>query len=103
MNEVDTASMEEEIVKRLRSVIVPETSVDVVHMRLVEDLSVDSESRVAYTFIPSPPLCPNAVYLVKQIKHAEAGVPGVSSQHITIEGHFAADEMTELIKKENKL
>ena len=101
MNEVDTARLKEEIVKRLLSVIDPETSVDVVRMRLVKDLSVDSESCVSYTFIPSSPLCPIAVYLIKQIKDAVAGVPDVSSQHITIEGYFAADELTKLINKEN--
>ena len=101
MNECDTARLKEEIIERLRTVIDPETNVDVIRMRLVEDLSVKSENRVTYIFKPSSPLCPIAVYLVQQIKDAVAEVPGVSSQHITIEGFFAADELTELINKEN--
>jgi metal-sulfur cluster biosynthetic enzyme len=44
------------ILKRLMCVIDPETGVDVVRMRLVEDLTVDDEGRVI-TSSPSSFLC----------------------------------------------
>ena len=64
------------VIERLRRVIDPETQVDVIRMRLVEDLEVDETGRASYTFRPSSPLCPVAVFLVTQIKQAVSEVPG---------------------------
>ncbi len=100
MNETESTRLQQDIIERLRSVIDPETNVDVVRMRLVEDLTVDSEGRVCYTFKPSSPFCPIAVFLAQQVKQAVAEVPGVSAQQITVTGYVAADELTELINKE---
>ena len=88
------------IVDRLRMVIDPETNADVVRMRLVEDLQVKAGGNVSYTFRPSSPLCPIAVFLAGQIKNAISEVPGVTAQKISVEGYVAAAELTELINKE---
>lgn len=85
------------ILTQLKTVIDPETGADVVRMRLVENLSVDTDGRVAYTFQPSSPLCPIAVYLVQQIKQAVAAVSGVTVQKIKVTGYVAAEELTKLI------
>ncbi len=69
-------------------------------MRLIEDLTVSGEGKIKYTFRPSSPLCPLAVYLIKEIKLAVAGVPGVTNQKITVAGYVAAAELTQLINKE---
>ena len=92
----------ENIRDRLSTVIDPETGADVLRMRLVEDLVADDKGRVRYTFRPSSPLCPIAVFLVKQIKLAVANVPGVSMQNITVTGYVASEELTQLINKENE-
>lgn len=89
-----------EIIDRLKTVIDPETGADVLRMRLVEGLAVDDSGTVRYTFHPSSPLCPIAVYLAQQIKDAVAAVPGVTSQQIEVKGYIAADQLTELINKE---
>jgi metal-sulfur cluster biosynthetic enzyme len=102
MNVIDPAALRQLILDRLRLVIDPETSTDVVRMRLVENLSVDQAGCVSYTFHPSSPLCPIAVYLVQQIKAAVAQVPGVLRQEITVVGYIAAEQLTELINKETK-
>jgi metal-sulfur cluster biosynthetic enzyme len=88
------------ILDHLGKVIDPETGADVVRMRLVEELEVDRAGKVSYTFHPSSPFCPIAVYLVKEIKHAVAEVTGVTSQQITVTGYVAAEELTKLINKE---
>lgn len=88
------------ITERWKKVIDPETGADGVRMRLVEDLKVDSHGQVSYTFQPSSPLCPIAVYLVQQIKQATAEIPEVAAQKITITGYVAAEELTKLINQE---
>jgi metal-sulfur cluster biosynthetic enzyme len=100
MNRNESTRLQQTILEQLRGVIDPETNVDVVRMRLVENLDVDSEGRVSYTFRPSSALCPLAVFLAMQIKKAVSEVPGVSAQKIMIEGYAAAEELTKLINKE---
>ncbi len=56
-------TLERIVLSRLRSVIDPETNVDVVRMRLVERLRVDAYGQVSYTFRPSSFVCPIAVSL----------------------------------------
>ena len=92
--------LQQEIVDRLQTVIDPETGADVLRMRLVENLTVDAKGWVSYTFRPSSPLCPIAVYLVQQIKQAVAEVPGVTNQTITVSNYVAAEELTKLINQE---
>ena len=100
MSEIKTDQLHQAIIERLETVIDPETGADVMRMRLVEDLTLDSTGKVCYTFRPSSPLCPIAVYLVQQIKLAVADLPGVTGQRITVTGYIAAEELTQLINKE---
>jgi metal-sulfur cluster biosynthetic enzyme len=100
LNEEGTKLIHQAVIERLKAVIDPETNVDVIRMRLVEDLVVDDSGQARYTFRPSSPLCPLAVYLAMEIKKAVAEVPGVKDQKIRIEGYLAADELTQLINKE---
>jgi metal-sulfur cluster biosynthetic enzyme len=94
------SGLQEMITEHLKTVTDPETGVDVVRMRLVENLTVDTEGQVSYTFHPSSPLCPIAVFLVQQIKQAVAAVPGVTSQQIEVTGYVAAEELTKIINQE---
>ena len=95
-------TLREQILMRLVDVIDPETGVDVLRMRLVENLSADEESGViTYCFRPSSPLCPLAHSLAVDIKHAIAEVPGVTEQEITVAGYVKAEELTEIINRED--
>jgi metal-sulfur cluster biosynthetic enzyme len=94
------STVREKILAKLVGVIDPETGVDVLRMRLVEDLTVDEETgAVTYRFRPSSPLCPLAVSLATDIKHAIAEVPGVTSQRIEVADYVRAEELTELINQ----
>jgi metal-sulfur cluster biosynthetic enzyme len=91
--------LKEAIVERLRQVIDPETGVDVVRMRLIEELQVDGETgSVRYKFRPSSPLCPLAVHLALGIRDAVAEVPGVTEQEIEVVGYVGADGLNALLK-----
>jgi metal-sulfur cluster biosynthetic enzyme len=100
MNKGVSPNLQEAIIKRLRKVIDPETNADVIRMRLIKDLEVYHDGLVRYTFQPSSPLCPIAVFLATQIKHAVKEVPGVTSQEIKVEGYIAEEELTKLINME---
>jgi metal-sulfur cluster biosynthetic enzyme len=95
----DPEALRQAILARLSTVIDPETGVDVVRMRLIEELAVDEEGSVSYTFRPSSPFCPIAVFLAMSIKEAVAAVPGVSQQVIRVVGYVRAEELTELINQ----
>ena len=102
MMDCEPETIQREILTRLRSVIDPETQADVVRMHLVEELSVEANGDVSYVFRPSSPFCPLAVYLVQQIKHAVAEVPGVNKQQISVRDYIAAEDLTNLINKETE-
>ena len=94
-------TLRERILTRLAEVIDPETGVDVLRMRLVEDLEADEETgSVSYRFHPSSPLCPLALSLALDIKSAVAATEGVSEQTIEVVGYVKADELTEIINSE---
>jgi metal-sulfur cluster biosynthetic enzyme len=101
MTAAGESDLRDAIVERLRLVIDPETGADVMRMHLVEGLEIGEEGHVSYTFHPSSPLCPLAVFLATQIKEAVAEVPGVSSQKIRVEGYMAAEHLTQLINEES--
>jgi len=95
---VNGASLKERILNRLSRVIDPETGVDVIRMRLIEELEVDERSgHVRYTFCPSSPFCPLAVTLALDIRRAVAEVHGVGGQEISVEGYVGAQQLTELL------
>jgi metal-sulfur cluster biosynthetic enzyme len=96
---INTKELRETILKKLSTVIDPETGVDVVRMRLVEDLIVDEEGQVSYTFRPSSPLCPIAVPLAASIQQAIAEVPGVNSQEVKVINFVLSDELTAWLKQ----
>jgi metal-sulfur cluster biosynthetic enzyme len=60
MTENKIERLEQLIIARLRLVIDPETRADVIRMRLIENLTVNEEGHVKYTFRPSSPVCPIA-------------------------------------------
>ena len=95
----DPKQLRTAILRRLASVIDPETGVDVVRMRLVEDLMVNENGRVSYKFRPSSPLCPIAVPLSLVIRQAVAEVEGVTGQELQIVGYLRAEELTRWIQE----
>lgn len=94
----DPNQLREAILSRLHSVIDPETGVDVVRMRLIEDLVVDNSGLVSYVFRPSSPLCPIAVPLAQAIWQAIADVNGVTRQSMEVIDYVHAEELSSMIK-----
>jgi len=86
------------VLSRLSLVIDPETGVDIVHMRLIEDLTVSDNGRVSYKFRPSSPLCPIALPLSREIQQAVSQVAGVSGQDFEIVGYLQSEELNQILK-----
>lgn len=99
MSVTDRDALLEAILSRLSGVIDPETEVDVVRMRLIEDLTVDEAGMVRYRFRPSSPLCPLAVPLALSIREAVAGVEGVTGQAMEVVGYVKADELNAILEQ----
>ena len=95
MNEPD---LEKAVVEKLSEVIDPETGVDVMKMRLVQDIEIDAEGKITYVFRPSSPLCPIAVPLALAIIDAIKEVPGITGQQITVKDYSQADQLNEILK-----
>lgn len=96
---INPDELRKEILEKLKQVIDPETGVDVVRMRLIEDLAVDEDGHVAYTFRPSSPLCPIAVPLANAIQLAVSEVPGVTSQDVKVIDFALMDELNTWLKQ----
>jgi len=95
----DPETIHQAILERLSRVIDPETGVDVVRMRLIEDLAVDENGHVTYKFRPSSPLCPIAIPLSVAVKLAVDEVDGVKGQDLEIVGYIQASELTKLLRQ----
>jgi metal-sulfur cluster biosynthetic enzyme len=95
---MDILNLQQAIIEKLRTVIDPETNVDVVRMQLVQNISIDSMGKVTYTFRPSSPLCPIAVPLALAIIEAVSEVPGITGQSITVVDYIQADTLNEILK-----
>ena len=96
---VDPRMVEQAVIHQLQEVIDPETGVDVVRMRLIEDLTVDKAGTAHYRFRPSSPLCPLAVPLALQIKEAVAQVEGVTGQEVEVVGYVGARALNALLEE----
>ena len=85
------------VLSKLKEVIDPETGVDVIRMQLVQDLTLDDEGNLSYTFRPSYPLCPIAIHLAMSIQEAIKEVPGIASQRVTVVDYIQADMLNEIL------
>ena len=96
---MDPITLKEAVQNKLQTVIDPETNVDVVRMRLVNNLEIDENRKATYTFRPSSPLCPIAVPLAMMIIKAIAEVDGITSQTITVIDYVEAEKLNEMLRQ----
>lgn len=95
---MDPNTLQQAVAQKLMSVIDPETGVDVIRMRLVQNIAVDVGGKITYIFRPSSPLCPIAVPLALSIIQAIREVPEVTGQSITVVDYVQADLLNDLLK-----
>jgi metal-sulfur cluster biosynthetic enzyme len=95
---MNNQELESAVLEKLTEVIDPETGVDVVKMRLIQDIEIDDAGKIIYVFRPSSPLCPIAVPLALAIIDAIKEVPGICGQQVTVKDYVQADQLNEILK-----
>ena len=68
-------NLKERILEELHKVTDPATTMDVVSIGLVKEVTVTSESRVNLKLRPSSPVCPLAFHLALEIKDKVEKIP----------------------------
>lgn len=96
---MNSNEIHEAVMQKLTKVIDPETGVDVIKMKLIQDLKVDDELKVSYLFRPSSPLCPLAVPLALEIIQTIREIQEISGQTITVVDYVQADELNKTLKE----
>lgn len=92
-------SLRRAVLERLSAVIDPETGIDIVRMRLIEDLQVDDDGHVACVFRPSSVFCPIAVPLSVSIQRAIAETRGVTAVNVEVVGFALSEELTRMLEQ----
>lgn len=95
----DLKTLRQAILEQLQTVIDPETGVDVVRMRLIEELIVDDLGNASCRFRPSAEFCPLAVPLSLAIREALLSVPGVTAASVEVVGFTQSEELTAWLKQ----
>ncbi len=96
---MDVSVLEQAVIAGLKTVIDPETGLDVVEMGLIEDLAISADGFVSYKFRPSSPFCPLAIPLTQEIKQAVANVDGVTGQDFEIVGFALGEDFQEWLRQ----
>jgi metal-sulfur cluster biosynthetic enzyme len=94
-----SADLRIQVIDALSEVIDPETGLDVIRMRLVEDVTVDDAGVVHYVFRPSSPFCPLAVSLALSMRDAVAAVHGITGQKAKVVGYIHAAELNAMLQE----
>jgi len=89
----------EDIFQALTQVVDPSTGLDVVRMRVIEDLRIENEGRVKLVLHPSSPVCPLAYKVAADIKLAIKRVPGVKDVEVKIKDFKDANRLEAMLKE----
>ncbi|MDL1955815.1 MAG: iron-sulfur cluster assembly protein [Candidatus Desulfofervidus auxilii] len=95
--------MNQELMQRIFSaltqVIDPATGLDVIRMRIIEDLRVDNEGNVSLILHPTSPVCPLAYKVAADIKLAIKKVDGVKDVNIKVIDFQDAERLEAMLKE----
>jgi metal-sulfur cluster biosynthetic enzyme len=82
---------------RLSRVRDPETGLDVMRMKVVRNLRIESDGHIRLTFRPPSALQPCAFQLAIDVKEAVRAVPEVKGVHVDVEGFVRAEQLTRVL------
>ena len=95
-------SLEEQIVKMLKTVYDPEIPVNVYDLGLIYGVDIDDEKNVTITMTMTAPACPAADFIVEDVKIALESIKEINNVEIKLvfEPEWHQDMMSEEAKLE---
>jgi len=95
-------SLEEQIVKMLKTVYDPEIPVNVYDLGLIYGVDIDDEKNVTVTMTMTAPACPAADYIVEDVRIALESIKEINNVEIKLvfEPEWHQDLMSEEAKLE---
>lgn len=94
-------SIEEGIVRMLRTVYDPEIPVNVYDLGLIYNVAVEPEGKVVITMTLTAPNCPAADFIIEDVRIKTESVAGVS--HCDVELTFEPEWHRDMMSEEAKL
>jgi metal-sulfur cluster biosynthetic enzyme len=92
--------LRENIIKTLKGIIDPGTTLDIVSMGLIKNLTVTEDGKISLDFQPSSNVCPLALPLALDIQNALQKLNGVKDLSVKIIDHQKADEVNKYLQEE---
>jgi metal-sulfur cluster biosynthetic enzyme len=93
--------LRENIIQALKEVIDPGTSLDVVSMGLIKNLTVTESGEISLDFQPSSNVCPLALPLALDIQNALKKLNGAKRLSVNVIDHQKADELNKYLQEES--
>jgi len=92
--------LREKIIQTLKGVIDPGTTLDVVSMGLIKNLTVTEDGKISLDFQPSSNICPLALPLALDIQNALKKLDGVKDLSVKVIDYQKADEVNQYLQEE---
>ena len=92
--------LRENIIKTLKGIIDPGTTLDVVSMGLIKNLTVTEDGKISLDFQPSSNICPLALPLALDIQNALKKLDGVKDLSVKVIDYQKADEVNQYLQEE---
>ncbi|NDW09094.1 metal-sulfur cluster assembly factor [Dysgonomonas sp. 520] len=98
----DLLSMEENIVKMLKTVYDPEIPVDIYNLGLVYGVDIDDDKNVTITMTLTAPNCPAADFILEDVRLKIESIPEVNNVivNLTFEPEWNKDMLSDEAKLE---
>jgi metal-sulfur cluster biosynthetic enzyme len=93
--------LRETVIQTLQEVIDPGTTLDVVSMGLIKNLTVTESGEISLDFQPSSNVCPLALPLALDIQNALKKLNGVKGLSVKVIDHLKADEVNKYLQEES--
>ncbi len=92
--------LREKAIQTLKGIIDPGTTLDVVSMGLIKNLTVTEDGELSLDFQPSSNVCPLALPLALDIQNALQKLDGVKGLNVHVIDHQKADEVNRYLQEE---
>ena len=93
--------LRESVLQALKEVMDPGTTLDVVSMGLIRNLTVTESGEISLDFQPSSNVCPLALPLALDIQNALKKLNGVTKLSLSVIDHQKADELNKYLREES--